>query len=84
MASRIVYQVWYEDEESGATVARKMSDNVQDARERASDLDDYIILRREQETRGEDKVWTDLSIRVVQGEFWNAYLSQITDVEVQA
>lgn len=82
MASATVYQVWHEDEESGATVGSRKYQDVRDAREHASDLDDYIILRREQETRGEGKVWTDLSIRVVEGEFWNAYLEHITDVEV--
>jgi len=77
-----VYQVWHRDSESRAVVGSRKYNNEQDAREHASDLDDYVIIRRSQETRGEGKVWTDLNVRVVEGEFWSDYLDEITDVEV--
>jgi len=81
-AAATVYQVWHKSSRTEALVGSKNFDNEQDAREHASDLDKYVILRRSHETRGEDKVWTDLNVRVVDGEFWSDYLDLITDVEV--
>jgi len=83
MAAATVYQVWHESSRTEATVGSKNFDNEQDAREHASDLDDYVILRRSQETRGQEKVWTDLDVEIVDGDYWSPYLNEITDVEVK-
>jgi len=83
MASATVYQVWHESSRTEATVGSKNFDNEQDAREHASDLDEYVILSRSQETRGEDKIWTDLNVEIVDGDYWSPYLDEITDVEVK-
>jgi hypothetical protein len=82
MAAATVYQVWHESSRTEATVGSKNFDNEQDAREHASDLDEYVILSRSQETRGEDKIWTDLDVEIVDGDYWSPYLNEITDVEV--
>jgi len=83
MASATVYQVWHESSRTEATVGSKNFDNEQDAREHASDLDEYVILSRSQETRGEDKIWTDLNVEIVDGDYWSPYLDEVTDVEVK-
>jgi len=83
MATATVYQVWYESSRTEAVVGSRKYNNEQDAKRRASSLDEYVILRRSQETRGEGKVWTDLDVKVVEGEFWSDYLDEITDVEVR-
>jgi len=59
MATATVYQVWYESSRTEAVVGSRKYNNEQDAKRRASSLDEYVILRRSQETRGEGKVWTD-------------------------
>jgi len=82
MASATVYQVWHMNSESRAVVGSRKYNNEQDAREHASDLDDYVILKRSQETRGEGKVWADLNVEIVDGDYWSPYLDEITDVEV--
>jgi hypothetical protein len=83
MAAATVYQVWHESSRTEATVGSKNFDNEQDAREHASDLDEYVILRRSQETRGQEKVWTDLDVEIVDGDYWSPYLDEVTDVEVK-
>jgi len=81
-AAATFYQVWTPTQEGIARGSRKF-ESEQDARRRASDLDEYVILKRKQETRGEEKAWTDLKVQVVEGDFWSGYLDEITDVEVE-
>jgi len=82
MAARKFFQVWWETQE-GITNGSRKFENLRDARRLASELDEYVILKRSQETRGESKVWTDLNVEIVEGDFWDGYLDEITDVEVK-
>jgi len=82
MAARKFFQVWWETQE-GITNGSRKFENLPDARKLASDLDEYVILRRSQETRGGSKVWTDLNVEIIEGDFWDGYLDEIVDVEVK-
>jgi len=80
-AAATFYQVWNPGQEGITNGSRKFN-NEEDARERASDLDEYVILRRRQVSEDQEKIWTDRNVEIVEGDYWSEYLDEITDVEV--